>query len=107
MQFHQYLQLLADALQEEDAQNLTLLLKPTGAQVKDLLSGLHDSRVGYVVLRDMMPNFTIHQRPALIKFSNNIVDPWAEIAIAHVQVVISVMEENFVEAYKEQASLLQ
>lgn len=33
--------------------------------------------------------------------------PWDEVAIAHVQVIVNIMDGNYGEAYREQAILLK
>jgi hypothetical protein len=35
------------------------------------------------------------------------VQPWGEIAVAHVQVLVHALDGNFIEAYQEQASAVQ
>ncbi|KZT42926.1 hypothetical protein SISSUDRAFT_1069109 [Sistotremastrum suecicum HHB10207 ss-3] len=80
---------IANAVRDEDGQRLAALVRISGQEAVNLLRDLRDSR-----------------RTSLARFSSSIVDPWGEIAIAHVQVLVNVEDKNFVESYREQAALL-
>ncbi|KZS97802.1 hypothetical protein SISNIDRAFT_477193 [Sistotremastrum niveocremeum HHB9708] len=89
MLFHQYVMAIANAVRDEDGQRLAALVRISGQEAVNLLRDLRDSR-----------------RTSLARFSSSIVDPWGEIAIAHVQVLVNIEDKNFVESYREQAALL-
>lgn len=39
------------------------------------------------------------------RYKGAIMAPWDDIAIAHVQVIVNIMDNNYSEAYREQAVL--
>ncbi|KDQ21104.1 hypothetical protein BOTBODRAFT_27100 [Botryobasidium botryosum FD-172 SS1] len=91
MKFPRYLVTLSNTLKNRDSAQLAELLRARGDHADELLKNLETSDREYLQAH----------------YGATIKTPWNEIAIAHVQVIVHLMDKNYVAAYKEQVILAQ